>query len=210
MLLRHAKPGEPIVAIKAVGVGSTGPFEFRDRESRYYVMRWEHSSEGHVIKMPLSLYMEAKHRLAHDILDQRRLAFPMVVLFELPEPVAEPAPEKEAETVTATSPEVETTEEMGEGAESAETVGGGDAEPAPEPASVETVETVTIDPETLMFGDIRLHAAVSDLVREGPQRLNAVAAQLAVEPEEVKFAMSAPSSESELGHAGWVRIKSTE
>jgi hypothetical protein len=84
----HLRPGEPVVVLVAKGIGSTQPYEFRDRDGRSYLMGWDLKADGHVLRVPWHLWMGNGARLANAMMDQRRLAFAMVVLVELPEVVA--------------------------------------------------------------------------------------------------------------------------
>lgn len=84
----HLRPGEPVVVLVAKGIGSTQPYEFRDRDGRSYLMGWDLKADGHVLRVPWHLWMGNGARLANAMMDQRRLAFAMVVLVELPEAAA--------------------------------------------------------------------------------------------------------------------------
>ncbi len=81
---KHAIPGEPIVIVKAMGVGSTSPFEFSDRNGRQAIFRFEMKHDGHVLRVPASIWNANKGLMANDLMDQRRLPLPLVVLVELP------------------------------------------------------------------------------------------------------------------------------
>lgn len=90
MLAKLGNPGEPLVLVKMAGFGSLAPYEFRGRDSRTFLLRWDARLCAHILRVPLSLWMQDDHRMAHDILDQRRLEAPVIILFELPDPVSEP------------------------------------------------------------------------------------------------------------------------
>lgn len=81
---KHAIPGEPIVIVKAMGVGSTSPFEFSDRNGRQAIFRFEMKYDGHVLRVPASIWNANKGAMANDLMDQRRLPLPLVTLIELP------------------------------------------------------------------------------------------------------------------------------
>jgi hypothetical protein len=82
MLAKLGIPGEGTVLVKMAGIGSLGPYEFRGHDSRAFILRWEAKLGGHVLRVPLSLWMQNGHRMAHDVLDHRRLEAPIVVMFE--------------------------------------------------------------------------------------------------------------------------------
>lgn len=86
---KHAIPGEPVVIVKAMGVGSTSPFEFSDRNGRQAIFRFEMKYDGHVLRVPASIWNANKGAMANDLMDQRRLPLPLVVLVELPAATAE-------------------------------------------------------------------------------------------------------------------------
>lgn len=89
ILARCLTAGEPVVLVKLVAVGNTAPYDFRDAKgSRAYVFRWDLKAGGHVLRVPLSLWQANKAQMAHDIMDQRRLANAIVVTFEMPSPTA--------------------------------------------------------------------------------------------------------------------------
>lgn len=87
ILARYLTAGEPVVLVKLVAVGNTAPYDFRDAKgSRAYVFRWDLKAGGHVLRVPLSLWQANKAQMAHDIMDQRRLANAIVVTVEMPVP----------------------------------------------------------------------------------------------------------------------------
>lgn len=90
-LAKYAIPGEPTVIVRAVGVGSTAPFEYSDRNGRQAIFRYEREYDAHVLKVPASVWNHNKGFMAHELMDQRRLPHPLVVTVEVP-------------TVEATSP----------------------------------------------------------------------------------------------------------
>ncbi len=90
--------GEPSVVIKLMGVGNTAPFYLADKVSRTYVLRWDSREGGHIIRIPHSLWQAEDAKLAHDLMDQRRLPNAMIVTFELPG--MRRAPEAVGESVT--------------------------------------------------------------------------------------------------------------
>ena len=83
-LAKLAIPGEPTVIIRAVGVGSTAPFEYSDRNGRQAIFRYEREYDAHVLKVPASVWNHNKGFMAHELMDQRRLPHPLVVTVEVP------------------------------------------------------------------------------------------------------------------------------
>lgn len=90
-LAKYAIPGEPTVIVRAVGVGSTAPFEYSDRNGRQAIFRYEREYDAHVLKVPASVWNHNKGFMANELMDQRRLPHPLVVTVDIP-------------TVEATSP----------------------------------------------------------------------------------------------------------
>lgn len=83
-LAKLAIPGEPTVIVRAVGVGSTAPFEYSDRNGRQAIFRYEREYDAHVLKVPASVWNANKGFMAHELMDQRRLPHPLVVTVEVP------------------------------------------------------------------------------------------------------------------------------
>lgn len=83
-LAKLAIPGEPTVIVRAVGVGSTAPFEYSDRNGRQAIFRYEREYDAHVLKVPASVWNHNKGFMAHELMDQRRLPHPLVVTVEVP------------------------------------------------------------------------------------------------------------------------------
>lgn len=83
-LAKFAIPGEPTVIVRAVGVGSTAPFEYSDRNGRQAIFRYDREYDAHVLKVPASVWNHNKGFMAHELMDQRRLPHPLVVTVEVP------------------------------------------------------------------------------------------------------------------------------
>lgn len=83
-LAKYAIPGEPTVIVRAVGVGSTAPFEYSDRNGRQAIFRYEREYDAHVLKVPASVWNHNKGFMAHELMDQRRLPHPLVITVEVP------------------------------------------------------------------------------------------------------------------------------
>lgn len=92
-LAKYAIPGEPSVIVRAVGVGSTAPFEYSDRNGRQAIFRYEREYDAHVLKVPASVWNHNKGFMAHELMDQRRLPHPLVVTVDIP-PVEATSPIK--------------------------------------------------------------------------------------------------------------------
>lgn len=88
ILAPYFEPGDATVIVKLVGVGSTAPFEMRAGGSagRSFILEWNTRLDGHVVRIPLSLWMAHEARMAHELMDHRRMAHAMVVTFEMPSP----------------------------------------------------------------------------------------------------------------------------
>lgn len=84
-LAKLAIPGEPTVIVRAVGVGSTAPFEYSDRNGRQAIFRYEREYDAHVLKVPASVWNHNNGFMAHELMDQRRLPHPLVVTVEIPD-----------------------------------------------------------------------------------------------------------------------------
>lgn len=88
VLAKHRQGDEPMVVVKACGIGAIAPFELRDTGTRVLVMRWDSALGGHTLRVPLSVWMANKAKFAHELMDQRRLPHPLVVLIDTGVPVA--------------------------------------------------------------------------------------------------------------------------
>jgi hypothetical protein len=92
-LAKYHRPGEPIVIVKFTGVGNPSPYDFRAKDNRSYIFRFESKLQGHTLRVPLNLWQQNNAKLAHDMLDERRLPHPMVITLEMPsvEPMEQPS-----------------------------------------------------------------------------------------------------------------------
>ncbi len=226
LLAKHRRADDPLIVVKLVGVGNTAPYDFHDKGTRSYIFRFESALEGHILRVPLHLWQAGKGRLAHDLMDQRRLPHAMVVTLDAPT-AAKPTPPTNftemgatdtrtdtrnvvgpgAEpTVAPASPSAKATEDTSEdGALNGETdvivqVAVADASPA-------TVAATSVQAEAPpLIAGRPLHEAAYDLV-EPPKRLKALAALLGVAEGELRAGIAHPDSRIELANAGWVRRK---
>lgn len=131
-----------MVIVKLLGVGNSGPYDYRGRETRVYVFRWDTSLGGHILRVPLGIWQANKGAIAHDVMDQRRMAHSMIVTLEMPDVDKLAAALPPAASATLTSPEMGATAQsqvalnvVGQG-EAAATVA-----PASETLTDEQIET---------------------------------------------------------------------
>jgi hypothetical protein len=86
-LSKHLRVHEPVVVVQAAGIGVTAPYEYRGL-TRAYVLRWDLRRNAHVLRVPLHLWRQREHALAHDLLGADDRPVPLVVLVEMPEATA--------------------------------------------------------------------------------------------------------------------------
>lgn len=231
ILAAHFLPGEPTVVVKLVGVGNTAPFEMRGggTTGRSFILEWNSRLDGHVVRIPLSLWMANEARMAHELMDHRRMAHAMVVTFEMPAqtPAVVIPGEKDARgggcAASSFSTLISVSEPAKTGAaasnEDASIVvvrghvpspaaptlaGGGAQSPALSPVAAPTNETVTSGDVTApMIGSRPLHEAAHERLLK-PQRVKALAALLKV--SETTLREAAGAAEARIEMAGpWVR-----
>ncbi len=217
MLAKFRRADEPLVVLKLVGVGNNAPYDFHDKGTRSYIFRFESQMEGHILRVPLHLWQAGKGRLAHELMEQRRLPHAMVVLLESPPTAAKPAPLLSDTQMGATDTSTDARNVVGPG-----------AEPTVAPALVEektmaersltvvddgltetsSSEAATSAPTEAvpLIGGRPLHEAAYDLV-EAPRRIKALAALLGVTEDELRAGIAQADSRVELAHAGWVKRK---
>lgn len=78
----HFRAGEPVIVLVAKGICSILPYEFQDREGRYYMLYWDAKLEGHVMRIPWHLWMEEDGKWADAMMNQHRFPFSLVVLVQ--------------------------------------------------------------------------------------------------------------------------------
>ncbi|MCF7789418.1 MAG: hypothetical protein K9N47_25070 [Prosthecobacter sp.] len=221
LLAKHRRADEPLIVVKLVGVGNTAPYDFHDKGTRSYIFRFESLLEGHILRVPLHLWQAGKGRLAHDLMDQRRLPHALVVTLD-PPPAAKPTPLMNVTEMGATDTRTDTRNVVGPGAEPTvapsyalrATEGRpalGDLvasdEAAGADASTVNVAATNVQAEAPpLIGGRPLHEAAYDLV-EPPKRLKALAALLGVAEAALREAIAHADSRIELANAGWVRRK---
>ncbi|OYW75672.1 MAG: hypothetical protein B7Z37_12335 [Verrucomicrobia bacterium 12-59-8] len=116
LLAKHRRADEPLIVVKLVGVGNTAPYDFHDKGTRSYIFRFESLQEGHILRVPLHLWQAGKGRLAHDLMDQRRLPHAVVVTLDAPT-AAKPTPLMNVTEMGATDTRTDTRNVVGPGAE---------------------------------------------------------------------------------------------
>ena len=218
-LAKYIQDGEPVIVAKFLGVGNTSPYDYRAKDNRAYVFRYDSKLEGHVLRIPLRIWQgDGKKRptdnLAHAMMDERRMPHPMVVTVEMPKEIVKAPlgasqlssqgesdssdPHKVASAGATPAPASTLTESPPE-------MGAADTIPAQnvvglsdEPTAASAVE------DEVLLGPIASHAF--SLV-ESPKRIKALAALLGVEESTLRNAIDSPGSQVELAAAGWVRRK---
>jgi hypothetical protein len=228
LLAKHSRADDPLVVVKLVGVGNNAPYDFHDKGTRSYIFRFESALEGHILRVPLHLWQAGKGRLAHDLMEQRRLPHAMVVTLDAPN-AAKPAPLTNLTEMGATDTSTDTRNVVGPGAEPTvapasgaacgaltvaerlltivdsgltETQSANAADAPTVSVAVTSVEAVV----PLLIAGRPLHEAAYDLV-EPPKRLKALAALLGVAEDALRAGIGHADSRVELANAGWVRRK---
>lgn len=234
-LAKYAIPGEPTVIVRAVGVGSTAPFEYSDRNGRQAIFRYEREFDAHVLKVPASVWNHNKGFMAHELMDQRRLPHPLVVTVEVPDTqqlarMAEALP-KAASTVSKSqdgqeakssgpypenagaspapatnSPEMDA---PGKSEEASDVVVGQVSDQPGASASL-TPDEGAFSPDGSGTDIPTIEPAPPLYSRawdklESPMRLKDLAAALETDADTLKASIQDPLSAVELGHAGWVK-----
>ncbi len=208
LLAKHRRADDPLVVVKLVGVGNNAPYDFHDKGTRSYVFRFESALEGHILRVPLHLWQAGKGRLAHDLMEQRRLPHAMVVTLDAPT-AAKPTPLTNLTEMGATDTSTDTRNVVGPGAEPtvAPALGEEKAQAAEADGSTVSVAATSVQAvEPPLIAGRPLHEAAYDLV-EPPKRLKALAALLGVAEDALRAGIGHADSRIELANAGWVRRK---
>jgi hypothetical protein len=204
MLAKFRRADEPLVVVKLVGVGNNAPYDFHDKGTRSYIFRFESQLEGHILRVPLHLWQAGRGRLAHELMEQRRLPHAMVVLLEPPRP-AKPTTLLSDTEMGATDTSTDARNVVGPGAEP--TVAPASGEKTVAEQSLTVVDGgLTETRTTSVHGARPLHELAYDLV-EQPKRLKVLAALLGEAEGALRAALVHPDSRIELANAGWVRRK---
>lgn len=217
LLAKHRRADDPLVVVKLVGVGNNAPYDFHDKGTRSYIFRFESALEGHILRVPLHLWQAGKGRLAHDLMEQRRLPHAMVVTLDAPT-AAKPTPLTNLTEMGATDTSTDTRIVVGPGAEP--TVAPASAQEnalkaeadVKAQAAVADAATASVAAASVqavvppLIAGRPLHEAAYDLV-EPPKRLKALAALLGVAEDALRAGIGHADSRIELANAGWVRRK---
>lgn len=202
-LAKLAQAGEPCVVLKAVAIGSTGEHEMLDKEGRVYRLKWSSQHGGHIIRIPISLWIQNKHKLAHDIMDQP-LHLPLIALFE---------GEFQSQGGAEAARLAHTQEDAG-------------SSPAPATISLEdrkelvaktqelaanVIEAATAtEKPTEEPGEAPIITAIKALLASGNKRVGDLATELPADEEMVREAIASENSGLYIGAAGWVKIGAQE
>jgi hypothetical protein len=216
LLAKHRRADDPLVVVKLVGVGNNAPYDFHDKGTRSYVFRFESALEGHILRVPLHLWQAGKGRLAHDLMEQRRLPHAMVVTLDAPT-AAKPTPPTNLTEMGATDTSTDTRNVVGPGAEpTVAPASAGEkalnaeadvkAQAAEADAATVSVAATNVQAVVPLIAGRPLHEAAYDLV-EPPKRLKALAALLGVAEDALRTGIGHADSRIELANAGWVRRK---
>lgn len=217
LLAKHRRADDPLVVVKLVGVGNNAPYDFHDKGTRSYIFRFESALEGHILRVPLHLWQAGKGRLAHDLMEQRRLPHAMVVTLDAPT-AAKATPLTNLTEMGATDTSTDTRIVVGPGAEP--TVAPASAQEkalkaeadVKAKAPVADAPTVSVAATSVqavvppLIAGRPLHEAAYELV-EPPKRLRALAALLGVAEDALRTGIGHADSRIELANAGWVRRK---
>ncbi|TDU62480.1 hypothetical protein EI77_04704 [Prosthecobacter fusiformis] len=192
VLARFFREGDPVVVLVARGVGSTQPYEFCDKEGRCYVMKWEAGLDGHVLRLPWTLWMADEGRLAEVMLNQRRLPFAMVVLVEW-------VREEEDARVGEVS--------RGEGGKGADggwlADGAGKSAHAPLEVGKGAEGDLEVDP-------FLCYSRMREMLGGGALRLRALGWGLGLEEKELREVLEGAGCPAVVTPTGWVKLRATE
>lgn len=225
LLAKHRRADDPLVVVKLVGVGNNAPYDFHDKGTRSYIFRFESALEGHILRVPLHLWQAGKGRLAHDLMEQRRLPHAMVVTLDAPT-ATKPTSLTNLTEMGATDTSTDTRNVVGPGAEPTvapalgsacgaltvaddcltEKVGDKAQAAVADAATVSVAATSVQAVVPPLIAGRPLHEAAYELV-EPPKRLKALAALLGVAEDSLRAGIGHADSRIELANAGWVRRK---
>jgi hypothetical protein len=195
ILARYAKPGEPMVRLKASNIGDVSPYELSDENGRSFIFRWNVKSGGHELLIPVSIWMENKAALAHALLDRRNPPVPLIPLFELPQ-------EQGGQTVSCQPHTLETAGStpapatIPDIAEVIAEIKEATSEPSPDKLTVNTIEEAYAP---------FLHEAIAAKVAEKAYRVGDLAEELGASEDEVRAAIAFEGSGLHIAGAGWVK-----
>lgn len=182
MLRGRFREGEPVIVLVARGIGATQPYEFRDRDGRSFLLKWEGKLEGHVLRVPWHVWMADGGRLADGVMNQRRLPFALVVLVEW-----------------AKQGEIRMTKE-----DEGEECGDGEGQ-AGVPASLEKGEAGVV--VSLSEGDVLCYSRMRVMLGGGALRLRALGWALDVGEVELRAMLERADCPAMVTATGWVKLR---
>jgi len=230
-LAQYAVPGEPIIIFIYTDVGTTQDWQFNDRTAqRSFMLRWEPRLEGHILRVPFSVWSANNHKFAKDLMWQK-MTRPVIVTIELTAPIAASAAENSV-VIPAEQAETITPPEMGAPAtqEGAHIVVGLSDPPAGASAvegkngTPEQVESLLAGQNQALLDEEQasneaLAAARANIPKvlslmeraynaaESAIRVKPLAEKLDVSEEALREAIAHPESRLEIAAAGWVKRK---
>jgi hypothetical protein len=198
VLAKHRVGKEPLVILCIPDIGNTGSFDLRGRDGKTLILKWESKRNGHIIKIPASLWHQDNCAMAKSVLDQRRSGHSFVVTFD-----------------EYQSPEMGAVVEK-----SIDTVVGSTVMTATAPASIEVIPLDDVDdaeidgPPDGVIGTMStteetmpLYAIVATYIqRNGSSRMKQVESDLEVPASEIRASLEFADSPVELS-GGWVKFK---
>lgn len=213
LLAKFQKPGEPVIVVKIADLGMTSDFDMQVG-NRSYLFRWDSRKGGHILRVPHGIWHQNKEQVANEIMYQRKMRYPVIVTVELP--AVEALPISTTQGGEAASRQPHTLENEGSNpspgtivlppSNEAPFADGADKVKKPKDEQTEGNKEPE-PPKVLMYGEMPLHAAVAELVKESAIRVKAIAHQLDVPEDDIRAALKDPESTAEVANAGWVRIK---
>jgi hypothetical protein len=190
ILARYAKPGEPMVRLKASNIGDVSPYELSDENGRSFIFRWNVKAGAHELLIPVSIWMDNKAALAHALLDRRNPPVPLIPLFELPQ-------SQDGQVVSCQPHTLE--------------IAGSN----PAPATISNIAAVVAEIKEATSEPVEetqetpegpfLHDAIAAKVAEKAYRVGDLAEELGASEEEVRAAIAFEGSGLHIAGAGWVK-----
>lgn len=195
-LANWSKPGEPTVILKMTSIGNNQPFTYRAGD-KTFMFRWSSPDAGHVLRVPLNLWMQDKAKLAHEMLAQKRIGHSIVVLFEMPkQPDLRISPPEMGAADTS---------------DNDQNVVGLVEAPTAAPAVETPIPGVITSSESIP--DAKAAPAIYDIaydLTEAPKRIKELAALIGVPESGLREAIALPESRVEVTGPGWVRRKESQ
>lgn len=198
VLLKHRVGNEPLVILNIPDVGNTGSFDLRGRDGKTLVLKWDSKRNGHIVKIPVTLWQQSGNAMAKNVLDQRRSGHSFIVTFEEYQ-----SPEMGAVVVKPVDTVVGSTVADAAAPASDGPPDGVVGESLPVEFKDNDYEAVKPATEEVM----PLHTIVATYIqRNGSSRMRQVEADLEVPASEIRASLELPDSPVELS-GGWVKFK---